>query len=214
MDSSWRGLLTHLFSLFFFYIIKFNEHTSYTLYRITSFVAITSFRSFSKLLWNNASSPALVWANLESAPIACVRTKQQKKKKSASLYVRQWLLLQIWEGTMLLHLFSKRYFLHSYALNDVLQQVLVVQHFCNSFGMFSNPPNLEKNRTELYLAQCRVILNISNQLPLVWNINREFLTRTQIPNTRILTCDIAKTLTESSEWFSPSLSSVRQFWAR
>uniref|UniRef100_A0A0E9VRY2 Uncharacterized protein n=1 Tax=Anguilla anguilla TaxID=7936 RepID=A0A0E9VRY2_ANGAN len=34
--------------------------SSYTLYRITSFVAITSFRSFSKLLWNNASSPALV----------------------------------------------------------------------------------------------------------------------------------------------------------
>lgn len=45
--------------------------TSYTLYRTTSFVAMTFFKSLNKLLTNKASKPSCVWAILERDLMAC-----------------------------------------------------------------------------------------------------------------------------------------------
>lgn len=45
--------------------------TSYTLYRTTSFVAITFFKSLNKLLTNKASKPSCVCAILERDLMAC-----------------------------------------------------------------------------------------------------------------------------------------------
>lgn len=45
--------------------------TSYTLYRTTSFVAMTFFKSLNKLLTNKASKPSCVCAILERDLMAC-----------------------------------------------------------------------------------------------------------------------------------------------